>query len=97
MGQFKKDPTQLKKIHTIEGVEIVTKTERFEGYPLSYKIQALHPEGAIHEQSLTFGDAELQSMPNPVVVQKTLDDARENAAQMAHKKAALDKIAAQLT
>ena len=78
----------------INGVTV--KTEPVSKSPLSFKIHATHPNGAVHATSLTIGDGDLKNIATLEDAQKFLDAARENAAVMCQKKAELSAIASQL-
>lgn len=84
------------KIIVIGNDSITVKTEQMSQFPPSFKIHAEHPSGSFHEESITIGDADLSNVPSVQEAQKSLDDARQRAATMAHRKATISSLASQL-
>lgn len=83
-------------IIAVNGENIIVKTTQLSQFPLSFKIRAEHPSGNRHEESITIGDADLHNVPSVQEAQKSLDDARQHAATMAHRKATISSLASQL-
>jgi hypothetical protein len=75
---------------------ITVKTSQLTEHPLSFKIRGEHASGAFHEETLTIGDADLQNVASVADAQKWLDEARQHAATMCSKKAAISALAAKL-